>query len=62
MAETLWPIDVPFVAGHEKRSEEWDALDVVPMGVADQDVAADLQRRQTSDFGLASVLQFRNQQ
>jgi hypothetical protein len=40
LAKALRAIDVPFVAGHKKWSEEWDALDVIPMGVADQDVAA----------------------
>ena len=40
LAQALRAVDVPFVAGHKKRSEEWDALDVIPMRVADQDVAA----------------------
>jgi hypothetical protein len=31
---------VPFVPAHEKRIKEWDALDVVPMRVADKDVPA----------------------
>ena len=31
---------VPFVPAHEKRKKEWDALDVVPMRVADKDVPA----------------------
>jgi len=39
-AEALRAVYVPFVAGHKKRSEEWDALDVIPMRMADQDVAA----------------------
>jgi hypothetical protein len=31
---------VPFAPAHEKRIKEWDALDVVPMRVADKDVPA----------------------
>src|SRR5262245_9226952 len=40
LAEALRAVDVPFVAAHKKRGEEWDALDVIPMRVADQNVAA----------------------
>jgi hypothetical protein len=29
-----------FVAGHKKRNEERDALDMIPMRMADQEVAA----------------------
>src|SRR6266581_9064894 len=46
-AEALRAVYVPFVAGHKKRSEEWDALDVIPMRMADQDVAAHAQQRTT---------------
>ena len=40
LAEALRAVYVPFVPGHKKRSEEWDALDVIPMRMTDQDVAA----------------------
>src|SRR6266511_1456772 len=40
LAEALRAVYVPFVAGHKKRSEERDALDVIPMRMTDQDVAA----------------------
>jgi hypothetical protein len=40
LAETLRSVYVPFVTGHKKRSEEWDALDVIPMRMADHEVAA----------------------
>src|SRR5207237_6419377 len=40
LAEAARRVDVPFVAGLEQRPEERDALDVVPVGVADQDMAA----------------------
>ena len=40
LAEALGAVNVPFVAGHEKRLKEWDALDMIPMRMADQDVAA----------------------
>ena len=40
LAEALGAVYVPFITGHEKRSEKWDALDVIPMRMADQDVAA----------------------
>src|SRR5262249_9165718 len=33
-------INVPFVARLEQRCEEWNALDVIPMGMTDQDVPA----------------------
>src|SRR5436190_8178292 len=40
LAEALGAIYVPFVAGHKKRIKEREALDMIPMRVADQDVAA----------------------
>jgi multisubunit Na+/H+ antiporter MnhB subunit len=40
LAEALRAVYVPLAAGHKKRIEEWDALDVIPMRMADQDVAA----------------------
>jgi hypothetical protein len=40
LAEALRAVYVPFVTGHKKRSEEGDALDVIPMRMTDQDVAA----------------------
>ena len=40
VAEAVGPVDVPFIAGHEQRREEWQALDVVPVGVTDQEVTA----------------------
>jgi hypothetical protein len=33
-------INVPFIAGHEKRREKRDALDMIPMRVADEDMTA----------------------
>ena len=38
--KALRTIDVPLGPTCEKRLKEWDALDMVPMRVADQDVAA----------------------
>ena len=40
LAETLGTVYVPFIAGHKKRSKKRDALDVIPMCMADQDMAA----------------------
>ena len=40
LAESFGAVYVPFVAGFKKRSEEWDALNVIPMRMTDQDVAA----------------------
>jgi len=40
LAEALGAVYVPFVAGRKKRTKEWDALDMIPMRMADQDVAA----------------------
>src|SRR6266853_4582869 len=40
LAEALRAVYVPFVIGHKKRSEEWDALDMIPMRMANQDMAA----------------------
>ena len=42
LAEAARRVDVPFMPGLEQRPEERDALDVVPVGVADQDMAAQL--------------------
>src|SRR5262249_19445841 len=35
LVETLGTVDVPLIAGHKERSEEWDALDMwsAPLGV-----------------------------
>src|SRR5262249_22686443 len=33
-------IDVPFIAGYKKRREKRDALDVIPMRVANEDMTA----------------------
>ena len=40
VGEAVRRVDVPLIARDEKRGEERQALDVVPMGVADQQVAA----------------------
>src|SRR5262249_11882149 len=40
LAEALGAIDVPIGAGAEERSEERNALDMIPMGVTDQDMPA----------------------
>ena len=40
LAEALGAIDVPIAAVAEKRSEERDALDMIPMGVTDEDMPA----------------------
>src|SRR5690242_6069304 len=40
LVETLGTIDVPWIARHKKWSEEWDALDVIPMRVTDEDMTA----------------------
>ena len=40
LAEALGAVYVPFVAGRKKWIKEWDALDMIPMRMADQDVAA----------------------
>src|SRR5215211_8876004 len=32
-------VHVPFAVGHEQRPEKWQALDMVPMGVGDEQVA-----------------------
>src|SRR5260370_27964517 len=40
LAQALGAVDVPFVAGRKQRREERDALDVIPMRVADENVAA----------------------
>ena len=37
LAEALRAVYVPFVTGHKKQSKEWDALDVIPMRMADQE-------------------------
>jgi len=33
-------VDIPFIPGREKRGEEGEALDMVPVGVSDKEVAA----------------------
>ncbi len=38
--EATGGVDVPFVAGHEEGVEERYTLDVVPMGMGDEDMAA----------------------
>src|SRR6478736_5194504 len=38
LVETLGTVDVPVIAGHKKRAEERDALNVIPMRVTDEDV------------------------
>ena len=38
LVEASRAIDVPFIARHEKRREKGDALDVIPMCVANEDV------------------------
>src|SRR5262245_580486 len=40
LVETLRIVNGPLIAGHRERNEEWYALDLVPMRMADQDVAA----------------------
>jgi hypothetical protein len=40
LAEAPGAVDVPFVTRHKKRLEERDALDVIPMRMTDQDMAA----------------------
>src|SRR6266446_2950378 len=40
LPEALGAVYVPFVAGRKKRTKEWDALDMIPMRMANQDVAA----------------------
>ena len=51
LAHALWRVNVPFVARGEERSEEGYALYVVPMRVANEDVAAERGR-----FGRKQVL------
>src|SRR5215472_4261367 len=63
LVETLGTVDVPLIAGHKERSEEWDALDMIPMRMADQDVAAQaLGAARCQLFGLMSVRPSRNRQ
>jgi hypothetical protein len=40
LAEALGAINVPFVTGRKKRTKEREALDMIPMRMANQDVAA----------------------
>ena len=46
--EPAGPVDVPDVAGLEQRREERQALDVVPVGVPDEEVAVDAVRRRAA--------------
>src|SRR5262249_41907761 len=39
-AGTLWAVDVPFGAARKQRIEERDALDVIPVRMADQQAPA----------------------
>src|SRR6185437_15792747 len=45
LLETARRIDVPGVAGHKERAEKRQPLDVVPMGMADQQVTGHRLRR-----------------
>ena len=40
LAEAVRRVDVPFKAGNEKWLEKWDTLNVIPVGVADQNMTA----------------------
>src|SRR5262245_393072 len=40
LVETLGAVNVPLVARYEERGEERDALDVIPVRVADEDMTA----------------------
>ena len=40
LVETLGTVDVPLIARHKKRGEEWDALNVIPMSVTDENMTA----------------------
>src|ERR1700735_2945594 len=40
LVEAARPVDVPLKAGNEKWREKWDTLNVVPVGVADQNMTA----------------------
>jgi len=40
LGEAMGCIDVPLVAGHKQRGKKWPALDVVPVRMADQHMAA----------------------
>src|SRR5262245_27908528 len=40
LVKTLGTVNVPLVARHEERGEEWDPLDVIPVRVADEDMTA----------------------
>src|SRR6266498_1646555 len=40
LAKAFRAVNIPFVTGRENRSEERQALDMIPMGMTDQDVAA----------------------
>jgi len=40
LVETLGTVNVPLVARHEERGEEWDPLNVIPVSVSDEDMTA----------------------
>src|SRR6266496_4242297 len=50
LAKAFWAVNIPFVTGHEKRSEERQALDMIRMGMTDQDVSAHAFRTSRHEF------------
>ena len=40
LAKPLWSVNIPFVSRDEERREKGNALDVIPMGMADQHMPA----------------------
>ena len=40
LVKAPWAVDVPFIAGRKKRREKRNALNVIPMRVADQDMTS----------------------
>ena len=40
LVEAARPVDVPLKAGNEKWRKKWNTLNVVPVGVADQNMTA----------------------
>ena len=54
-ADASRTVDVPLVTGNEERCKEGEALNVIPMGVTDQDVAVD-RRRSACDQRLAEAV------
>ncbi len=55
-AQTTRAVDVPRVALHEQWREEWQTLNVVPVGVADQDVTIDRVTARRRDERLAETV------